>query len=159
MDPIAPSAVTIADMQDHEQDDVRALILLGLADHWGVIDPDLNPDLNNLRQSYAAGRTIVARLNHGIAATGTIIPGAPGVAEIVRISVRKANRRSGVGRLIVNELVSTARAWGASRIDVETSANWHAVVLFYRSCGFSVTHNSTSPYGLDTWLTLDLQPS
>lgn len=82
---------------------------------WDVIDPALNPDLVDIRKSYTAGRTVVARLDEVIAAMGTVISRDPGVAEIVRMSVRKAVRRSGVGSLIVSELVLTARAWGASK--------------------------------------------
>ena len=122
MIPIGQPALTLADMQDHDQDEVRTLILQGLADHWDVFDPDFNMDLNNIRQSYADGRTVVGRSGRVIVATGTIVPRAPGAAEIVRMSVRKGERRSGLGRLMVAELVSTARTWGASKIILETSA-------------------------------------
>ena len=150
------TAINFADMQVDEQDAVRGLILQGLAEHWDVVDPDLNADLNNLRESYADGRTIVGRLNRVIVATGTILPRGARVAEIVRMSVRETNRRSGVGRLMVNELVSIARGWGASKIVLETSAHWYDAVAFYQSNGFSITHHSTSPYGLDAWLQLEL---
>lgn len=32
----------------------------------------------------------------------------------------------------------------------------HDVVAFYQSSGFSITHHSSSPYGLDAWLELKL---
>jgi len=35
-----------------DQEDAKALILAGLADHWGELDPTLNPDLNNIAESY-----------------------------------------------------------------------------------------------------------
>ena len=143
-------------MEEREQDEVRALILLGLAEHWGVINPDLNPDLNNIRRFYADGRTVVARLEEVVVATGTIIPRGRGVAEIVRMSVHSAHRRLGVGRLVVNELISTARAWGASKIILETTARWHDVVAFYESNGFRIAHLSSSPFGPDAWLELTL---
>lgn len=149
-------AITFADMQYDEQDAVRALILQGLAEHLDVVDPELNADLNNIAQSYADGRTIVRRVDRAIVATGTILPRGARAAEIVRMSVRKTNRRSGVGRLMVSELVSTARGWGASKIVLETSAHWYDAVAFYQSNGFSITHHSTSPYGLDAWLQLKL---
>lgn len=156
MDRSGSPAMSVADMADYEQDEVRALILRGLADHWDVINPDLNPDLENIRRSYAGGRTVVARLQGVIVATGTVIPRGRDVAEIVRMSVRNANRRSGAGSLIVRELVATARAWGASKVVLETTAHWHDVVAFYQSSGFSITHHSSSPYGLDAWLELKL---
>lgn len=156
MDPSRLPAVTVADMQCRDQEEVRALILRGLAEHWEVVNPDLNPDLVDIRKSYADGRTVVARSDEVIVATGTVIPREPGVAEIVRMSVRKDYRRSGVGSLVVNELVSTARVWGAVKVVLETTAHWRDVTAFYQSNGFSITHHSSSPYGLDAWLKLDL---
>lgn len=149
-------ALTVADMQCGDQEEVRTLILRGLAEHWEVVNPDLNPDLVDSRKSYAAGRTVVARSDELTVATGTVVPRALEVAEIVRTSVRRDFRRSGVGSLVIDELVSTARVWEVSRVILETTAHWHDVVAFYESNGFVITHHSSSPYGLDAWLQLDI---
>ena len=37
-----------------DQDAVKDLVLAGLADHWGTLDPTLNPDLNDIAGHYAA---------------------------------------------------------------------------------------------------------
>ena len=42
------------------EDAVRSLILDGLQEHWGSVDPTLNPDLDDLAATYAAGRVLVA---------------------------------------------------------------------------------------------------
>lgn len=137
MDPSRLPALTVTDMQCRDQEAVRTLILQGLAEYWEVVNPDLNPDLVDIRKSYADGRTVVARSDELIVATGTVVPREPEVAEIVRMSVRRDYRRSGVGSLVVEELVSTARVWGASRVILETTAHWQDVTAFYQSNGFS----------------------
>jgi len=40
--------------QARDQDEVKSLILSGLVEHWGWLDSDKNPDLDNVYASYAA---------------------------------------------------------------------------------------------------------
>lgn len=148
--------VELSDFEAEDQDEVRTLILTGLADHWGCVDETLNPDLVDIEASYRDGRVVVARLEGIVVATGTIVSCGPASAEIRRMSVRASCRRTGVGRLIVEELLATARVWGAMYVVLETSAHWDDVVAFYLSCGFTVTHAETSPFGVDTWFRREL---
>lgn len=132
--------------------EVRALILAGLADHWGVIDESLNSDLADLLDSYRDGRTVVLRGADGvIIGTGTIIARGDGVAEIVRMSVASTARRGGFGRRIVDELMDTARRWGIERVVLETTSTWTDVIDFYLANGFVITHVAPSEFGDDTW--------
>ena len=80
-----------------------------------------------------------------------MVPRGEGIAEIVRMSVALGARRRGLGRSIVEELVSTAAGWGASTVVLETSSSWVEVVDFYRSCGFEITHTEVGEFGEDTW--------
>lgn len=130
---------------------MRALILEGLAEHWGSVDEALNPDLDDIDASYGHGRTLVIRRSGSIVATGTLVRRDATTAEIVRMSVASHVRRSGLGRRIVDELLATAREWGVAIVVLETSAHWSDVVDFYLSCGFTVTHQSSGPFGQDTW--------
>ena len=70
------------------------------------------------------------------------------------MSVAAAHRRRGIGRLIVAELVATARRWGVERVVLETTSTWTDAVDLYRSCGFVVTHVD----GDDTWFALEVLP-
>jgi len=102
------------ELDRHNHTEVRALILEGLRDHWGSVDEALNPDLDDMMSSYRTGRTVVVRGSVGtIVGSGTIVPRPEGVAEILRMSVDRSVRRSGVGRAIVDELLETARSWSA----------------------------------------------
>lgn len=148
--------IVLSDFEAEDQHAVRILILAGLADHWCTVDEELNPDLDDIEASHKNGRVIVARLGGVILATGTIVPSGPGTAEIRRMSVRASCRQSGIGRLIVEVLLTTARLWGATHVVLETTAHWDDVVAFYLSCGFTVTHEETGPFGIDTWFRREL---
>lgn len=143
--------IGLSDFEAEDQGAVKSLILAGLADHWGTVDEKLNPDLDDIAASHENGRVIVVRLDGVIVATGTIVPSGPAAAEIRRMSVRASCRRTGIGRLIVEELLTTARLWGAADVLLETTAHWDDVVAFYLSCGFKVTHEETGPFGIDMW--------
>ena len=124
-----------------------------MGEHWGQIDESLNPDVDDIEASYGHGRTLVVRLasSRSIVATGTIVRRDQATAEILRMSVAPEHRRLGLGRKIVEELVRTAQVWGVSAIVLETSSEWHEVVAFYQSCGFTITDRRDGPFGEDTW--------
>ena len=150
------SEMAVSDFQRSDQDAVRALILSGLGEHWGEIDESLNPDLADITASYAGGRTIVVRLQDSIVATGTITRRDAMTAEILRMSVASGHRRMGLGRLVVDELITTARQWGVRAVVLETSARWREVIAFYASCGFALTHLADGPFGQDQWFRCEL---
>ena len=142
----------IEELTRGNQAEVRALILAGLAEHWGEIDPTLNPELDDMVDSYGAGRTILIRGDDGaLLGTGTLLPRSDDTAEILRMSVAHTARRSGIGRRIVDELLVTAGGWSATRVILETTSAWPDVIAFYLSCGFAITHTDDGDFGSDTW--------
>ena len=124
-----------------DQTAVRQLILVGLVEHWGFLDSTKNPDLENIAVSYAGATFLVARLGNDIVGTGALVPHQAGTAEIVRMSVAQQQRRSGIGRRILDALVEQARAQGFQRVILETTATWQEVIEFYLRCGFRITHD------------------
>jgi putative acetyltransferase len=149
--------VDFHDLRPDEQDAVRSLILEGLREHWGSVDPALNPDLDDLATTYAAGRVLVASDGAVVVGTGTVIRCDDTTAEIVRMSVVRTYRRSGLGRRLVEDLVATARRWGMSRVVLETSAHWTEVVEFYERCGFTQTLFESGNFGIDAWFEMKLE--
>ena len=113
---VLSTPVQLRDFDVQDQAPVRALVLDGLGEHWGVVDPRFNPDLDDIARSYARGRTVVATRSGHIVGTGSVVPREPGIAEVVRMSVRSDERGSGIGREILTELVGTARSWGCKRV-------------------------------------------
>jgi GNAT superfamily N-acetyltransferase len=136
-----------------DQAEVKSLILAGLVDHWGVLDPSKNPDLDDIAAAYAGATFLVARLGRRIVGTGALVPRGDGTAEIVRMSVVRDLRRRGLGRLILTRLVAQAHRNGARRVVLETTTGWQEVIAFYLAYGFRITHYA----GGDVYFALDLE--
>jgi putative acetyltransferase len=151
------ATVDLHDLRPDEQDAVRSLILEGLREHWGSVDPTLNPDLDDLAVTYATGRVLVASDGAGVVGTGSVIRRDDATAEIVRMSVASEYRRAGLGRRLVADLVATASSWGMSRVVLETSAHWKDAVEFYVRCGFTQTHFESGTFGRDAWFEMKLE--
>ncbi len=77
--PELPS-ITITPFAPADQAEVKALILAGLAEHWGVLDPSLNPDLDDIAASYRQATFLVARCGDRIVGTGALLPHSASVA-------------------------------------------------------------------------------
>ncbi len=81
---------------------VRSLILAGLSEHWGTVDPALNRDLHDLASTYADATVLVACQGGEVVGTGTVVRRGELTAEIVRMSVAVTHRRNGLGRRLVD---------------------------------------------------------
>jgi ribosomal protein S18 acetylase RimI-like enzyme len=112
-----------------------------LQDHWGTLDPTLNPDLDDIAGWYGAlgGRTVVAEIDGEIVGTGTIhCGGDDATAILVRMSVSGAHRGRGIGKRLVRELADVARSQGYARIECETTDTWQDAIALYLACGFEI---------------------
>ena len=132
--------ITLHAFQPADQSAVKELILAGLAEHWGTLDPSKNPDLEDIASSYAGAVFLVARHMDCIIGTGALVPRPDGTAEVVRMSVAADWRRQGIGRMILQALVDHARQNGFHRIILETTETWQEVIAFYLRFGFRITH-------------------
>jgi len=147
-----PNELTIRSFQPEDQTAVKKLILEGLKDHWGTIDPLKNPDLDDIGSYYARGFFRVVVLDGRIVGTGALIPRADSAAEIVRMSVARDLRRRGIGSAILKQLIGDAEASGRRKIILETTSTWSDAVAFYERRGFRPTHVQ----GGDTYFLLEL---
>ena len=132
--------ITLRTFKPADQSAVKDLILAGLAEHWGTLDPSKNPDLDDIASSYAGSDFLVARHLTRIIGTGALVPRANGTAEVVRMSVAADWRRQGIGRMILQALVDHARQNGFQHIILETTETWQEVIAFYLRFGFRITH-------------------
>ena len=123
-----------------DQPAVKALVLAGLADHWGTLDPSKNPDLNNIAATYKGAYFLVAKQEGKVVGCGALVPRSPDTAEVVRMSVATAARRQGLGRRILSALCAEAKARGFRRVMLETTQTWSEVIAFYQGFGFRITH-------------------
>jgi GNAT superfamily N-acetyltransferase len=145
------TALLIQPFQPEDQAEAKALILEGLGERWGSIDPERNPDLNDIGSAYAGAVFLVGCLGGRIVATGALVPRG-GVAEIVRMSVARDLRRQGIGSALLRRLLEEARAAGLQKIILETTSTWADAIAFYKRHGFRPTHVR----GGDTYFALDL---
>jgi len=144
--------ITILPFQSEYQAEVKNLVLAGLTEHWGTLDPNKNPDLNDISRTYANGNFLVAWQNNQIIGTGALLPMSNDTAEIVRMSVAGSMRRKGIGRKILQKLCERAKFDGYKRLVLETTETWHEVIGFYKQFGFQITHYLDG----DVYFALDL---
>lgn len=137
---VAADRVVIRPFQLSDQAAAKKLILAGLVEHWGFLDPTKNPDLEDIQRSYAGCTILVACVGRSLAGTGILIPRRADTGEIVRMSVAREFRRCGIGTRILNALLQEARKRGLNKIVLETTATWQDVIEFYLSNGFRITH-------------------
>jgi GNAT superfamily N-acetyltransferase len=144
--------ITIVPFQLEDQAKVKTLILAGLAEHWGTLDPSKNVDLNDISSTYGNATFLVAWHQARIIGTGALVPKEDDTAEVVRMSVASDMRRQGIGSLILQQLCRHARMAGYRQIILETTETWHEVIEFYRWFGFRITHYRNG----DVYLALDV---
>lgn len=123
--------ITIRPITADEQAAARDLVLAGLAERWGDLDPSRNPDLDDIISTFSGGVFLVALAGGEVIGTGGLLPENFNDCRIVRMSVRKSWRGHGVGSAILNELVQAATVAGYRNIVLETTATWTDAVDFY----------------------------
>lgn len=123
-----------------DQAAARRLILEGMREHWGHIDPHRNPDLDEIAAYYADGDFVVAQWGEQLVGTGALIAEDECQGRIVRMSVAPHCRRLGIGTRILKNLCNRAIAAGYESVVLETTSSWADAIGFYAAMGFGVTH-------------------
>jgi GNAT superfamily N-acetyltransferase len=131
----------IQPIQLEHQAGARDLILAGLAEHWGCLDPGRNPDLEDIGSAYAQAVFLVAVQQGRVIATGALIPTANATAQIARMSVATDMRRRGVASALLQALCNRARTLGIRQLVLETTETWQDAIAFYENFGFKKTHH------------------
>jgi len=131
----------IQPIQLEHQAGARDLILAGLAEHWGRLDPGRNLDLENISSAYSKAVFLVAVQQGRVIGTGALIPKADSTAEIVRMSVAAEMRRRGVASALLQTLIAKARTLGIRQLVLETTETWQDAIAFYKKFGFKETHH------------------
>jgi ribosomal protein S18 acetylase RimI-like enzyme len=142
------SEVSIRPFTSADQAAVRALVLAGLQDHWGTLDPTLNPDLNDIAGWYGPhmGFTIVAEIDNEIVGTGTMHRVDDQTGVLVRMSVSGAHRGKGIGKALVRSLANEARSRGYTHLICETTDTWQDAIALYLATGFTIVDQRNGDY-------------
>ena len=152
------SGFSVSPFTPADQPAVKALVLDGLAGHFGELDPALNPDLDDIAASYTGAVFLVARRGDEIVGCGALVPLDGETGEIVRMSVAKDARRQGIGRRILDALCEEARRLGLKRLVLETTSSWRDVRLFYEGHGFTFTQYRDHTHSHQAHYELSLHP-
>jgi GNAT superfamily N-acetyltransferase len=131
---------------------IRDLIIAGLKSHFEHYIPAYNEDLENFEQVYDDSTIVVATNENIVVGCGILTKTDAGAIQIVRMSVTQKFQRSGVGRKLLERLLTEAKTQGHSQVILETTVDWQSVVNFYLACGFTPTHVENG----DQWFTKTL---
>ena len=135
--------VTIRRYLAADQKAARALIEEGLGERFGFLDRSANPDLVDIAASYALppNAMFVAELHDTLVGTTALVVQGD-VGRLVRVSVARNHRRTGVATALMTYVIGFAREAGVSRLVAHTQPEWSDAMCFYERHGFI-------PYGRD----------
>ncbi|MGL1893397.1 MAG: GNAT family N-acetyltransferase [Spirochaetaceae bacterium] len=132
--------ITIKPFKPEYQEECKNIILMGLEEHWGLLDLSLNSDLNDIESYYQNDIFLTGWLNNELISTGAAKLLANGTAQIVRMSVLKKYRSHGIGKKMLEALIDKIKYFGVTDIVLETTTEWKSVILFYENNGFILSH-------------------
>ncbi|MCP4417133.1 MAG: GNAT family N-acetyltransferase, partial [Chloroflexi bacterium] len=130
-------SIVIRPFHPQDQSATKQLILAGLVEHWGELDPSLNPDLNDIARSYREQTFLLAVQGETIVGCGALVKEGEN-GRIVRMSVSQNQRRLGIGRLLLKELQIAAQQRRFPKIVLETTQTWQDAITFYQAHGFQI---------------------
>lgn len=151
-----PEGIDVRQLAPQDVEAVRALILDGLQDRWGTLDPTLNPDLHDFVATYGSGVTLTAWVGQRLVATGTLMPREAGTAEVLRMSTASDFRRRGIASRLLEELMAEARRRGVRRLVLVTETVWVDARTLYERHGFLLEREEDWELGRDAFYYLPL---
>ncbi|WP_019416152.1 GNAT family N-acetyltransferase [Paenisporosarcina sp. TG20] len=122
------------------EEEARKLILKGLEERFGFIDPAYNPDLINIIKSYSQKGQVflIGVYDNRVVCTGAVSCEEAGVGRIERMSVKKECRRLGLAKLMIQCLELSAKQEGYHKVVLETNNNWQSAIEFYNKNGYEL---------------------
>ena len=133
------SSIKIIPFTNEYQSEAKELILQGIEEYVGKLEPGFNEDLDNIEKSFKGHIfLLVLEENKVIGTGGLLLEGE--TSQIVRVSVKREYRKQGIGKRIVDELINYARIYGCKTVMVETSRDWTRAVNFYIKYGFEILY-------------------
>ena len=133
--------VLVRRFERRDQAASQALILEGLSEHFEEVRYDLNTDLVDIHASYLDNPDadfFVADIEGYVVGTAGLLFETPAEARMVRVSTRKAFRRNGIARRLLNAVEAECSARAISVLWAYTQPEWSGAVYFYSATGFVV---------------------
>jgi ribosomal protein S18 acetylase RimI-like enzyme len=86
---------------------------------------------------------LVARVEDQLVGCAGLREIGPGIGEMKRLYVKPGNRKSGLGRLLIERIIDEARAAGYRSLRLDTLPSMERAIEIYRAMGF----REIPPYG------------
>lgn len=142
---------------------VRTMIASVLAEFSRSLDgPGLGADLHDLDASYnRAGGVfyVVTDPAGGIVGSAGLAPvDQPGTAELRRMFLTSGYRGRGLGRRLLELILSDARRLGFARVQLQTSGAMQDARRLYNAAGFRIVPLANPTYQCDVGMALELSP-
>ncbi|NKB96883.1 MAG: GNAT family N-acetyltransferase [Pseudomonadales bacterium] len=129
--------IFVRDFKPCDQRDAETLINANLCEHFGLLKPELNPDLFDIAKSYLSGTFIVAVLDDDtLVGTGSLMPENITVGRIARMHTSGKHRRLGIASRVLHSLEERARSIGYVALVLETNNDWYDAISFYQRHGY-----------------------
>jgi ribosomal protein S18 acetylase RimI-like enzyme len=120
------------------REEATNVILEGLKERFGKIDPIYNPDLDNIYETFSQPNHYfyTGILHEKIIATGAFYL-ENNQWRIVRMSVLKKYRNQGIGKQMLQFLEMEIKAKKGKEIILETTKTWSDAIQFYERNGYN----------------------
>lgn len=133
-------SLNIIPITDPYKEEARQLILAGLKERFGLLDPSYNLDLTNITQSYSRQGDVflIGLHNNIVVCTGALTKEKSGIGRVQRMSVKKSYRRAGLAKSMIQALEVAAGKTGYEQVVLETNNDWHSAIKFYENRGYQL---------------------
>lgn len=82
------------------------------------------------------GLILIAQSREDIIGTAALLPKAPGLIELAKMTVATSHRGRGVGKLLMARIDEEARSMGAKNIWLESNTKLGPAIALYRAHGY-----------------------
>ena len=115
-------------------------------------------DIENLEEEYlnVSGEFMVMSRDQRVIGFFALLPSHDNQVELKRLYLTAAERGKGLGKLLLNLALTTARKAGYNRMHLETTSKFVHAIGLYRRFGFKTNPGTTLAPGHDTGLILNL---
>lgn len=162
-------SITIRDIEPRDNAELAQIIRASLAE-FGANKPGtvyFDPTTDNLYLLFReqGSHYYVAESGSTLLGGAGIFPspGLPdGTCELVKMYLRPEARGKGLGRMLIDKCLETAREKGYKRVYLETMPELAKAVKTYERFGFRYLEGpmgNTGHFGCDVWMLLDIAPT
>ena len=97
-----------------------------------------DPSQKMVEEYLKRGRCFVAEIRNQLIGVHVLLPTRPHTIEIVNIAVDEKSQGSGVGKMLLQHAIETAKAMGYTTIEIGTGNSSIGQLALYQKCGFRI---------------------